>query len=131
MDNPWQHVVLPDAVINFGTGFTYLMASLLLFLPGWILTRKVRSKQGQLLLRACVVAVAFAPALFMDPGGVTNIVPASFGAIVSAILYVESELGLGFYFYHAILSILLVWCLGIVVGEASLRVRRGSESSLR
>lgn len=131
MDNPWQRVELPYAVLNFATGFCYLLTALLLFLPGWMMTGEIRNDRRRLLLRAGVIAVAFAPALLEDPGGFISVVPASLGSIGSAVIYIASSLPLDFYFYHALLSMLLVWCVGVVVGEVALRVRKSSKDNPR
>lgn len=59
---------------------TYLLTALVLFLPGWVLTRRL-SKKLRILIRAGVMTLAFAPGMFISPGG-------EFGTIAPAVLIV-------------------------------------------
>ena len=63
-----------------GSVVTYLLTTLILFLPGWLLTRRL-SKNLRVLLRAGVMAIAFAPGMFISPGG-------EFGIIAPTVLIV-------------------------------------------
>ena len=105
------------------TATGYLLTALLLFWPGWKLTGKIDRESIRICLRAGLVALAFAPAVLMTPGGEKPVVPASLAAIVSVILYTVSEPAVDFYFYHALISIFLVWLLGFIVGRVSMKLR--------
>lgn len=124
MVEPWGHVELPDAVINAVSGLSCLATILFVFLPGWLLTRNVKNDWARVALRAGVVAMAFAPALFLDPGGITFVIPASLGIIGHVLLYTEFDFARSFYFQHTLFSLLMVWFLGIIVGGVSLDVRK-------
>ena len=125
MNEPWWPDYLRGAeALTFLTASGYLLTTLVLFWPGWRLTGKIDRDWTRILVRAGLVAIAFAPAVFMGPGGEKSIVPASLAAIVSATMYTASGLALGFYVYHALVSMFLVWCIGTTVGGVSRSLRR-------
>ena len=112
----WGYFVedLPSSVVNPFTIFGYLLTSLLLFLPGWILTHKVTNTQVRMLFSAGLVALAWAPALTTEPGGMVLLVPALLGVVWGAMLYLLPGDALGFYFYHALVSLLLTGSGGAI-----------------
>ena len=125
MNEPWWSDYLRGVkVITSLTASSYLFIALLLFWPGWKLTGRVDRDWIRVFLRAGLIAIAFAPAAFMGPGGEKFIVPALLSAIVNAIVYPASGLALGFYFYHALISILVFLFVGVVVCGVYVKVRR-------
>jgi hypothetical protein len=104
------------ASLSFLTAMGYVLTTLLLWLPGWVLTRKISIDWLRIVLRAGVIAVAFAPGVFMGPGGEVSIVPALLGTLGSAVMYSVSNLPFGFYVYHGLISILVIWFIGASVG---------------
>jgi hypothetical protein len=119
----WFDYLRGATVATFLTAISYLFTALLLFWPGWKLTGKIDRDWIRIFLRAGLVAIAFAPAVFMGPGGEKSIVPASLSATVDTIMYTASDLALDFYVYHALISILLIWFIGLVVGRVSMRLQ--------
>ena len=73
-------------VLNPFTAVSYLTAAIL-FWVGWKLTKKIVTDWLRVVLRAGLVAIAFAPALLVDPGGGAYVIPASLAAVLDGILY--------------------------------------------
>ena len=122
MNEPWWFDHLRDARATCFTAVSYLLTALLFWL-GWKLTEKITADWLRVVLRAGLVAIAFAPAVFMDPGGLISIMPASVATIGSAVLYTVSGLAFGFFVFHALVSMCLVWCIGAIVGGVSMKLR--------
>lgn len=122
MNEPWWFDHLRDARATCFTAGSYLLTTLLFWL-GWKLTARIDSDWLRIVFRAGLVAIAFAPAVFMDPGGLVSIMPASLASIGSAVLYAVSGLAVGFFVFHALVSIFFVWSIGTIVGGVSMKLR--------
>lgn len=126
MSETWRYFIqdLPNSVTNSCTISIYLINIFLLFLPGWIFSRKIKNNQARMLFRSGLGAIALAPALTMEAGGMVLLVPASWGVIWGAVIYLLPGDTLGFYFYLSLASILVIGCGGAIVAEACRRMKR-------
>ncbi len=129
----WRRFIedLPYSVIGafpiFGI-FGYLTTSLVLFLPGWALTCRIKNAQAHIWVRAGLIAITWAPGLTMEPGGMVLLVPASLGVVWGAMVYLVPGHSLGIFFYQPLASMFLVWCVAVVVSEVSLRKKRKEQT---
>ena len=123
MSEPWWFDYVRETnLLNPFTAVSYLTAAIL-FWVGWKLTKKIAADWLRVVLRAGLVAIAFAPALLMDPGGGAYVIPASLAAVWGVIAYSGAGPATSFIVYHPLISMLLVWCMGCIVGGVSMKLR--------
>lgn len=117
MTAPWWLDDIRKAEANRYTVATYLLSTTLFLVALWAYTR-VKHRGNRTWVHAALVAIAFAPGILQDPGGLIMVLPAWVAAIGNAVLWSMAGEPFGFYMNHPFVSIALVWGLGVLVGTA-------------
>jgi hypothetical protein len=110
---------LPGAGLSAVTGIGYALLAILVVLPGWLLSGRIRRESVRVLLRASILALALAPGIMVDPGGTAHIAPALWATLYYALIgyAVETfQLGWG--------PLLGSWLVGAAVAAGFLCFRK-------